>query len=44
MDAGMKVADLGVDPRITAIPGEQGVEDPYPPQQHRIRSQSQRKG
>jgi len=29
----MKVADLGVDPRITAILKEQGIEDLYPPQE-----------
>src|SRR3990172_7336112 len=33
MDEGMKVADLGVDPRITAILTEQGIEDLYPPQE-----------
>ena len=27
----MKVADLGVDPRIAAILKEQGIEDLYPP-------------
>lgn len=29
----MKVADLGVDPRIAAILKEQGIEDFYPPQE-----------
>ena len=29
----MKVADLGVDPRIAAILKEQGIEDLYPPQE-----------
>jgi helicase len=32
----MKVADLGVDPRIAAILKEQGVEDLYPPQERAI--------
>src|SRR2546422_51164 len=33
MDGRMKVADLGVDPRIAAILKEQGIEDLYPPQE-----------
>jgi helicase len=36
MVAGMKVADLGIDPRITAILKEQGIEDLYPPQERAI--------
>jgi len=36
MDAGMKVADLGVDPRIVDVLKEQGIEDLYPPQERAI--------
>ncbi len=32
----MKVADLGVDPRIAAVLKEQGIEDLYPPQERAI--------